>query len=382
VARTAPHVAHAPALSVAQVRALRQHSLLLGADGAGARSLAGVVTWLGALQAQDLGSGMWSLGIRTGATRAEVGEVLASGAILRTWPMRGTLHLVPAADARWMLTHLGQRTLDRAGPRRAALGLDQALADRAADVLGAFLADGQPRRRSDCLAALGTAGIDTAGQRGYHLLWHAAARGIVCVGPNLGREQSFVLLDAWAPAPVDLDRPAALATVAERFVRGRGPVSEHDLARWADLTVTDARAALAAVPGLAPCTDARGRRLLVAESALDAVPADALPARAVPGFDELVLGYRDRTAQLDRGHEPLVVPGGNGMFSATLLHEGRVVGTWRRRALARSVSITATPFLPLPARAVRSLERALHAYAEHLGLPASISWAEPLGGAS
>jgi hypothetical protein len=369
---------------VAQVRALRQHSLLLGSEGAGGRTIPGVVTWLGALQAQDLASAVWSLGARTGSTGTEVGEVLATGEVLRTWPMRGTLHLVPGADARWMLRHLAQRMLDRAGPRRTALGFDEPYAERAADVLGTFLADGRPRTRADCLTALQAAGIDTSGQRGYHLLWHAAARAVICVGPNEGREQTFALLDTWAPPPVELDRPTALATVAERFARGRGPVTEHDLARWADLTLTEARTALAAVPGLATCADDQGRAVVVPEAALDAAPDDTrgLPARALPGFDELVLGYRDRSAQLDRDHEVLVVPGGNGVFRATLLLGGRVVGTWGRTIRARGVAITATPFAPLPERTVRTLESALHAYAAHLGLPPTVAWAGPVDAAT
>ena len=138
------------------------------------------------------------------------------------------------------------------------------------------------------------------------------------MGPQRGKEQTFVLLDEFAPPGPDLDRPSALAMIAERFVRSHAPVSAHDLARWADLTVTDARAGLAAAEGVVPRT-IDGRDLFVTEALLDAAAADGdptatLPARALPGFDELVLGYRDRTAQLDADHEKLVVPGGNGVF--------------------------------------------------------------------
>jgi hypothetical protein len=383
-ARSAPHVARAVRLTGEQLRALRLRSLLLGPDAAQGRGVPEVVTWFGAMQAQDLNSATWSLGLRTGTTRAQVDAALATGDLLRTWPMRGTLHLVPGEDARWMLEHLGARSLQQAEPRRAFLGLDLADARRAADVLGEALADGQPHPRSACLAALGAAGIDPSGSRGYHLLWFASATGLLCVGPNLGREQSFVLLERWAPTQVALDRPEALATIAARFVRSHGPVTAQDLARWADLTLTDARAGLAAVPGLTPCTDPDGRALLVAEPALDTLPdpdeapLEVGPARALPGFDELVLGYRDRTAQLDKGHEALVVPGGNGVFWNTLVVEGRVVGTWRRRALTRSVAITATPFRRLPQAHIAALEEALGGYADHLGLAPQLTWADPV----
>ncbi len=237
--------------------------------------------------------------------------------------------------------------------------------------------------RAECVAALEAAGIPSAGQRAYHLLWYASQKGVTCVGPQRGKEQTFVLLDEFAPPGPDLDRPSALAVIAERFVRSHAPVSAHDLARWADLTVTDARAGLAAAEGVVPRT-IDGRDLFVTEALLDAGTADAqptatgraLPARALPGFDELVLGYRDRTAQLDADHETLVVPGGNGVFSNTLVVDGRVVGTWRRRELARPVDIVATPFARITAPDRRRLAESLDEFATFVGKPSRISWAD------
>jgi hypothetical protein len=369
---------HEP-LDDAAMRRLRMASLLLDEPGTGRHGVAEVVAWFGAMQAQDPAGVAWSLGLRTGSSRSEVADALATGEVVRTWPMRGTLHVVPARDARWMLEHLGRRALATATARRAALGLDPATADRAAEVLGAALAGGRVLTRAECVAELASAGIATPGQRAYHLLWYASALGITCVGPPRGREQTFARLDALAPVQNALDRPAALATIAERFVRSHGPVTVHDLARWADLTVADARAGIAAAPGLVHRTDGRGRAVVVAEEVLDSAPAGKsagpAPALALPGFDELVLGYRDRTAQLDADHEALVVPGGNGMFAATLVRSGRVVGTWRRRELARRVAITATPFARLPAPDRTALTRALEGYAGYLGLEPDITWA-------
>lgn len=369
---------HAP-LDDATTRRLRMASLLLADPGTGGLGVAEVVAWFGALQAQDPASVAWSLGLRTGATRSQVGDALATGEVVRTWPMRGTLHVVPGPDARWMLEHLGRRALATAAARRAALGIDATEADRAADVLGAALVGGRVLTRAQCVAALAAAGIPTHGQRAYHLLWYASALGVTCVGPPQGREQTFALLDEFAHGQRPLDRPAALATIAERFVRSHGPVTVHDLARWADLTITDARAGIAAAGGLVHRTDTRGRAVVVAEEVLDSAgvvgSARRAPALALPGFDELVLGYRDRTAQLDTDHEGIVVPGGNGVFSATLVRSGRVVGTWRRRELARRVSITATPFAPLRTADRNALTRALEGYARYLGLAPDITWA-------
>lgn len=361
-----------------QLSAARMASLLLDGRAARGKDVGEVVGWFGAMQAQDIASVSWSLGVRTGQDRSAVATAFESGTILRTWPMRGTLHVVPARDARWMVAHLGQRARDGAQARRATLGLDAAEARRATDVLAEFLSDGRPATRAQCVAAMETAGIATGGQRAYHLLWYASACGVTCVGPNRGTEQTYALLDKWAPESLDLDRGAALATTAQRYFRSHGPATVHDLARWADLTVTDARAGVAAADGLVRRV-VLGREMLAAEEVLDMLPrgsdADArLPARALPGFDELILGFRDRSAQLAPDWERLVVPGGNGVFSPTLVIDGQVVGTWRRRELSRRVEITAKPFTQLGSARRMAITRALLGYAGYVGLPPDIKW--------
>lgn len=63
-----------------------------------------LVRWMGAVQAQDYPGALWAVGLRlSGAAQTEVEDAIAARTIVRTWPMRGTLHFVPAADVRWML---------------------------------------------------------------------------------------------------------------------------------------------------------------------------------------------------------------------------------------------------------------------------------------
>ena len=92
---------------------MRMTSLLLRAHpSAKPDTVAGVVEWFGAMQAQDMASALWSLGVRLpGFTLADVNAALERREAIRTWPMRGTVHLVPPADARWMLDLMGVRAL-------------------------------------------------------------------------------------------------------------------------------------------------------------------------------------------------------------------------------------------------------------------------------
>ncbi len=99
------------------------------------------------------------------------------------------------------------------------------------------------------------------------------------------------------------------------------------------------------------------------------------PTRVLPGFDEFLLGYKDRTVQLPAGRMDDVVPGGNGMFRATLCLDGVAAGTWTRRLRAGHVDIEVSPFAPLGPSALRSVERSLAGYAEYLGRTVRISYA-------
>jgi len=75
-------------------------------------SAAGVVATLGAMQAQDYAGGLWAVGLRLpGSTLPDIERAVAERSIVRSWPMRGTLHLVAAADLRWLLDLLAARVL-------------------------------------------------------------------------------------------------------------------------------------------------------------------------------------------------------------------------------------------------------------------------------
>lgn len=106
----------------------------------------------------------------------------------------------------------------------------------------------------------------------------------------------------------------------------------------------------------------------------DRPPTGGVPTgHLLPGFDEYLLGYADRSAQLDPVHADRVVPGGNGIFLPMAVLRGRVVGAWTRTERSRDVRVTLTPFEPLDAAAVRALEAAARRYAAFLATPVSFS---------
>ncbi len=367
-----------------EVRAARLTSLLL--DRPDPVTPLEVSRWFGAMQAQDVASGHWSLGVRcAGATEAEIVAAFERRELVRTWPMRGTIHVVPAVDAQWLLELTGVRALAGAAARRERLGLTLADTERANSALDAALADDRVLTRAQAVDTIAAAGVDPSGQRGYHLLWFAAQTGVVCIGPQRGSDQTFVRLRDWVRTPRRLDRDDALAELAFRYMRSHGPVGLPEFSGWSGLTMADVRRSMAVNDGRITRVRTQSGDMWATVELIEAIddgrgpsPRTATTGPSVvvlPGFDEFLLGYKDRTLHVPAGAMAAIIPGGNGVFRATVVVDGVVAATWTRAANSRGITVTVQPL-----RAFTSAERAAaHAsfdrYAGFLGRDVSVTFA-------
>ncbi|WP_040337118.1 winged helix DNA-binding domain-containing protein [Candidatus Blastococcus massiliensis] len=318
--------------------------------GARAATPLEAVRRLTAVQGQDYPGTLTSVALRTSSrSREEVIAALDGGEVVRSWPMRGTLHLTAAEDLPWMLDLLGVRALAGVAKRRAALELTELDTARACEAAVSALSGGRRLSRAGLLAAIEGGGVAVTGQRGYHLLWFAAQTGHICLGPTADGEQQFVLLSEWVPRPRRLEREEALGELAARFLAGHGPATVHDLARWSGLPVRDARAGLAtARPRLESLTVEGTEHFLdpAVPELLTICRTEARGTFLLPGFDEFVLGYGDRAAVLDPAFADHIVPGKNGVFRSTVVVDGRIVGTWRYEGRGARRAAVGTPFRP------------------------------------
>jgi len=318
-----------------------------------------VVRWLTAMQAQDLPGALTSAALRLAAPdRAQVVLALSSGEVVRSWPMRGTLHLAAAADLVWLVELLAPRMLAGLAARQRQLELDHEQLERARSLAVDALSGGRRLRRAELTAAWESGGLSTAGQRGYHMIAYLAQTGTLCFGPMAGTEQLLVLVDEWVHHPRRLDRDEALGELALRYFRSHGPATAKDLARWGQLTAADVRTGIATarpelerleVDGVEHLLDPRTPELLAAHR------HEARGVFLLPGFDELVLGYRDRTAVVPAEFADAIVPGGNGVFRATVVADGTAVGTWKHTGKGDRRTISATPFSAFTAAVVEAI---------------------------
>jgi hypothetical protein len=279
--------------------------------------VAEVVRELVGVQAQEPVAGALSIRVRTnGVTRADVERALVDErSIVRLWAMRGTIHLVAAEDAAWLVDLFGPLAVRASHRRLEQLGVATADHPRAVSLIRTALAEHGPLTRAELMQHLAPAGITTDGQAAAHLPQLAALEGHVCFGPTRGGKPTFVLRDDWLGR--ELPRPpreSALAELARRYVHAFGPAEPEDFAVWAGLPLRDARA------GWAEAVSTRA-----AEE-----PAPEPPiTRLLPAFDTYLLGYRSRDFAVPAEHARRVWPGG-GIVRPTVVENGRAVGTWRR----------------------------------------------------
>ena len=309
-----------------------------------------LVRAMGAVQAQDYPGGLWAIGLRLdGVVEADVERAIADAALVRTWPMRRTLHLVAGEDVRWMLRLLN--------PRQLALS--------AGRILTRALRGGGRLTRPAAYEELRRGGVAPDGQRGIHVLADLAQQGLLCCGPREGKQPTFVLLEEWVPPAAEPPRDEALATLAARYFGGHGPATLHDFVWWTGLLVADARRAIGAAGAL---VEERHGELVRYASADAPPPASSRRAMAalLPPWDEYLVAYRDRSFATRALRES--DPNGVGLIGKPLvIVDGTVRGAWRRELRPAAVRVTLDLWSALTAAERRAVERAAARYGEFLG---------------
>jgi hypothetical protein len=330
-----------------------------------------LVAHFGAVQAQEYGQALWAVGLRT--AQATVGTVEAAverGAILRTWPMRGTIHFVAAGDARWMVELLAARRIRQMTGVYRRIGLTDEVLRRSGEIVAGALRGGHRVRRKDLYSLLTSDGVDCSasprGSRGGHILGYLSMTGLICLGPLDGRQQTFVLLDEWAP---DARTPAdPMAELAARYFTSHGPATVRDFGWWSGLNLAEARKAVErAGPALA-ATELDGTTYW--HGAAQDPGAAPGGVYLLPAFDEYTVAYSDRAVLADGRRFP---PG--DLLNPVMVLDGLAVGLWKRSLGGGTVTVQLAPFGTMPARDRERFRRAAERYAEFLGLAAAITQA-------
>ncbi len=311
-----------------------------------------------AVQGQDPRGARLAIRARTeGVTAADVDRALSEDrSLLITWLNRGTLHLVRSEDYPWLQALTTPPLLTSCSRRLRQEGVTESAAELAMVAIEKTLAEEGPLSGKDLKERLTSAGVLADGQAFIHLMFLAAVRGILVRGPVVGKQHAYALVRDWLGPQKPVDRNAALAELARRYLVGHGPANDRDLARWAGLPLRDARAGLAAI---ASELDEREDGLV--DLAGRPPPEPLPPPRLLGAFDPLLLGWVSRE-DIVGPHKLLVTI--NGIFRPFALVGGRAVATW---GLAGG-KVTIEPLGKVTKKAAAALEADADEVLDFLGM--------------
>jgi len=352
-------------LSDDAVRRLRTAAQLL--DRPARRSVLELVKHLAGVQAQVLSAAGLALRARSqGLTAERIDRArLRDRSILLTWAMRGTLHLIAAEDYAWVVTLTTEPRVSNAYRRLKQEGVTASMAARALPAISHMLGREGPLTRAEIAERLERKGIRTAGQAIAHLVWLAAAEGVICFGP----EERFVLVADWLPKSKPRQHDEALAELAVRYLRSHGPATPADLVYWSGLRAGDAsRAWKSIAKRLVEVDTPRGTQWML-KASRHAAPGGTV--RLLPAFDEYLLGWKDRALAVAPEHRGKVNRGG-GWLHPVLLVDGELVATWSTKRVSRHLTLEVVPFAPLTATMKAALAAEATDMAAFLGVPVEV----------
>lgn len=364
-----------PQLNAHQTRLLRMHSQRLIPDlQAVEESPDGLLEEIVGVQAQNLGAGRLSMLARSPGLSLEAMEQTRQieHTIVWGWFMRGTLHLVSARDARWLVPLFAEERIRGDRGRMKQLGWDEAGARRGLDIVRDAIEVG-PKTAAEIAHLLKEAGLPHAGQAPVHLLYRAAFEGLLCRGPDRGKTPTYAPFSQMAGELTPLPRLEALANLARRYLQAYAPAGPQDFSTWAGLRLGEARQAWELLSGEIAEVQAAGDAAWMPAGRLTWLdePTDGLPLlRLLPMFDTYLLGYASRHLMMDDASRPLILK--NGIIAATIILDGRAAGMWEMQASKSRLLVSLNFFEKPDGSLLPQAEREAAGLGEFLGLEAEV----------
>jgi hypothetical protein len=299
-----------------------------------------VVTYLGAVQAQDYAGAKWAIAQRTrGALDAAVEQALTAGTILRTHVLRPTWHFVAPADIRWMLALTAPRVNALMAYYDRKLELDDDVFRRSNRALTKALRDGTQLTRPELAQVLLRAGVDASlPQRLGHLMMRAELDAVVCSGARRGKQFTYALLEERVPPAAPFGRDESLHELTMRYFTTRGPATPQDFSWWSGLTVADAKKGLHLAEDQLE-SETIGNHTYWFDPAGKPRSQAASMAHLLPNYDEFFIAYKDRSAigHALRTHDRDTVR--QALSAHVIAVDGQLVGGWKRTITKDAVVI-------------------------------------------
>lgn len=358
-------------LSWKQVHAFRLAGHHLG-QRAPKQDLVRVTGDIGGAQAQVMSAAELQIAVRSDCSVSDVRNALwKKKTLVKTWLMRGTLHLVPASDLPLYTAAMSGGWMK---PRPSWLKFFEMTADELAglsDTIGGALS-GEPMTREEIIA-VASKGQSVRVREWLKSGWGGvlkpvARAGLLCFGPSRGQNVTFVRPDQWLGTWSELDPEASMVELGRRYMRTFGPATRRDFAFWWGHSSGVGRAAWTGLePELVDVTvDGWPAQMLASD--LPRIPKPTRGSvRLLPPFDPYLMGYASRDHLFEAVHRSKVSRTA-GWISAVVLVDGRVEGTWTHRVSKDVLSLEVAPFRKLTRPMVSEVKLRAQELAASLGV--------------
>ena len=370
---TAPVAAELTWAQVHQFRLARHHLLSRSPK----KDLVSVVGEICGVQAQLMSAAEMQVAVRVDCKVDDVQTALwKDRAIVKTWLMRGTLHLVPSKDLPLFSAAMNAYGMRNTNAWLKWLQITEPELMDVIDAIGRAL-DGQALTREELIAKVGkgrSEKIQLAMRSGWGgVLKPVARKGLLCFGPSRGQSVTFVRPEQWLGGWRDIDPDAALTEVARRYLRAYGPAIKSDFTRWWGTWPGVGTRAWAGLAGeLAPVSvDGQRADMLVADVDRIQSAASEGSVRLLPSFDPYLMGHSRRDHLVATEHRARVSRTA-GWISAVVLVDGRVVATWTHQVVKGTFNVAVDPIRKLSPSTVRQVRMRADSLAAALGLDAAV----------
>lgn len=288
-----------------------------------------VVSWMGAMQAQEYRMMRWAVGMRTKRPSAKAFEkAYNEGQIVRAHLFRTTWQLVAGEDLQWMLDLCRANALRGMAGWMHSNGVDipQAEQDAIQQIFHDHLSKSRIAQKADFVAALKEKGIVMDEHRlSYHIRL-AEYSGLLCSGDLFPMKHSYALAADKLPQHGPMPKEEALALLARKYFQSHGPATLEDFIWWSGLNISDCRKGIDSLgaeliqqrwKGLAFYLRPSGRTRGFRSGCV----------HLLPPYDEYLIGYKSRhlavhPEHMHRAHS------GNGIFWPVILQDGEAIGNW------------------------------------------------------
>lgn len=288
-----------------------------------------IVAYMGAMQAQAFDMARWGIGVRLpGSTNKDIEEAINQTKIVRTHILRPTWHFVSAEDIHWMIDLSGPRLKPVYKSYGKMSGIDHSVYMQIWPLVENLLMGDNHLTQKEIETHLLERKTVMHEYAVQYALRHAELDGLVCNGRINGYKQTFCLLQERVPKKQSLAREEMLERLARKFFTSHNPATIDDFIWWSGLLASDAKKALSLIQEDFIQEEINGRTFWMKNDIK--IPGDEeVSALLLPQFDEMVVSYKNRSEMISDEHYGKVMTK-NGLFSPTVMLDGRIIGSWKK----------------------------------------------------